>query len=72
MAEIDVRNQGTIERLLNQKEVAEILGISTKTIELWRSTCTGPKFVKIGRLARYRESDIREFVESLVSKEIKK
>jgi predicted DNA-binding transcriptional regulator AlpA len=57
----------TIDRLIDQKEVSSIIGVATKTLERWRWQGTGPKFLKIGRLARYRYSDINEFVSNLGS-----
>jgi len=55
-----------VDRLLNQHEVASILGVASKTLERWRCYGTGPKFVRVGgRLARYRLSDIYEYVGNL-------
>jgi predicted DNA-binding transcriptional regulator AlpA len=54
------------ERLLNQSEVAELLCVSPKTFEYFRwKKCGGPKWVKIGKLARYRYCDVMEYVEQL-------
>lgn len=53
------------ERLLNQKEVADILGVSPKTLEYWRWKQVGPKFCKIGKLARYKESDVRSYIDEI-------
>lgn len=55
------------ERLLDQIEVAEILSVSPKTLEYWRwKKCGGPQFVKVGKLARYRSSDVDSYIEQLV------
>jgi hypothetical protein len=54
------------QRLLNQSEVAEILCVSPKTLEYWRwKDCGGPKFVKIGKLARYRWVDVQTYMDEL-------
>ncbi|GFO61934.1 hypothetical protein GMST_42590 [Geomonas silvestris] len=53
-------------RLLTQEEVANMLHISPKTLECWRWKNIGPRYVKVGRLARYREADILAFILSLV------
>ena len=54
------------QRLLNQSEVAKILCVSPKTLEYWRwKKCGGPKWVKIGKLARYRYCDVLEYIEQL-------
>jgi predicted DNA-binding transcriptional regulator AlpA len=53
------------ERLLDQMEVAEILAVSHKTLEYWRWKKFGPRYVKLGKLARYRECDIQDYIEKL-------
>ncbi len=50
----------TSAQLLNQREAAEKLGLSPKTLEKWRSLGT-PRlpFVRLGSAIKYRESDRR-------------
>jgi excisionase family DNA binding protein len=55
-------------RLLDQKEVAELLGVSTKTLEAWRCKRKGPKYFKIGRLARYTEAEVMKYLNELIEK----
>ena len=54
-----------IERLLNTKEVSEILGVTVKSLA--NSRCTGigiqVPYEKIGRLVRYKESDLEKYIE---------
>ena len=51
-------------RLLNRKEAAEILGVKVDTLAVWKSTRRyNIPVVKVGRLARYRYSDLLEFIE---------
>ena len=51
--------------LLNEREAAEILGVRTGTLSVWRSTRRyALPFCKIGRCVRYRASDIEAFVQS--------
>ena len=57
-----------LEKMLDQKAVADILGVSVKTLECWRWKRIGPKFFKVGRLARYRESDVVAYIQSLMEK----
>lgn len=52
-----------MERVLNQKEAANLLGVSTRTLERHRVSGTGPRFTKLGRLVRYRQQDLVEFVD---------
>lgn len=58
---------GSQDRLLNQDEVAERLAVSVRTLEHYRSkgSAGGPVFVKVGKLARYRESDVQAYIEQL-------
>jgi len=55
------------DRLLTQKEAAEILSVSPLTLEAWRWQGKGPKYIKVGKLARYRESDIYAYIKELVA-----
>ena len=52
-----------MERILDQKEAAELLGVSTRTLERHRVTGTGPRFTRIGRLVRYRPCDLADYVD---------
>ena len=53
-----------MEKLLTQKEVASQLGISERTLERHRITGTGPRWARLGRLVRYRVSDLEQWVEA--------
>lgn len=61
-------------KLMDQKEVAEFLHIAEKTLEHYRWKGMGPRYVKIGKLVRYRKCDVIEFVKALIKieDEIKK
>lgn len=51
--------------LLSRREAAEYLGISKQTLAIWN--CTGRyrvPFIKIGRLVKYRKSDLDAFIAS--------
>ena len=51
--------------LLDETETSAMLGNSVGTLRNWRcSGLDGPDFVKIGRLVRYRLSDIERYIES--------
>lgn len=50
--------------LLSQQDVAPLLGLSTKTLEAWRVRGGGPKFVRVGRLIRYRRRDIQDWLQA--------
>jgi len=50
-------------KLLKEQQVAEILGLSTKSLQAWRLYGKGPRFRKIGRAVRYPEADLWAWVE---------
>lgn len=54
-----------ITSLWTPEHAALALGISIRTLAAWRSTGRhGLPYVKIGRLVRYREQDIRNWLQS--------
>ena len=46
---------------LNPSQLAQRWEISEKTLERWRKEGTGPVFIKLGALVRYRVIDIEAF-----------
>ena len=55
----------TLSRLLTEDEAAEILGVTPQTLSVWRCTRRYPlAFIKAGRLVRYRQEDLKKFIES--------
>ena len=51
-------------QLLTRKQAAEFLGVKEATLAHWK--CTGRynlSAVKIGRLVKYRVSDLEQFIE---------
>jgi len=54
--------------ILDQKRVATILGISTRTLERYRLTGMGPPYAKLGgKLIRYRQSDVEAWIQQNLS-----
>jgi predicted DNA-binding transcriptional regulator AlpA len=55
------------DNLLDEQEAANFLSINVRTLQAWRSTRPpkngSPPFAKIGRLVRYRRSDLLAWVE---------
>ena len=52
------------DRLLSRKKAAEYLDVSEMTLAIWKSTNRYQiPCVKVGRLAKYRYSDLLKFVE---------
>jgi len=53
--------------LLTRREAAEYLGVTAETLAVWHCTKRYPiPVVKIGRLAKYRKSDLDAFIQSRV------
>lgn len=51
--------------LLTRREAAAYLGVTPETLAVWASTRRYPlRSVKIGRLAKYRKSDLDSFINS--------
>ena len=43
---------------LDEKGLCALLAISSVTATKWRAKAKGPPFIKVGRLVRYRRSDV--------------
>lgn len=54
-----------MENLLDKKQVAELLNISVKTLDLRISKGQGPKPMHLGRLVRFTQSEITSFIQKL-------
>jgi excisionase family DNA binding protein len=48
--------------LVGEVELAARLGVSRSTLQSWRYSGRGPRFIKIGRLVRYRNTDVEAFL----------
>ena len=44
--------------LLSEVWAADLLGLSSRTLQAWRGKNTGPAFVRVGRAVRYRRRDL--------------
>ncbi len=49
-------------QLLTTSEAAIYLKVSPRTLDNWRSLGTGPQFIKVGALVRYRHEDIEAYL----------
>src|SRR5262245_10307814 len=52
--------------LVTSKELADLLGLSTQTLSLWRSAGDGPDYVKLGKTVFYRESELKAWIDANV------
>jgi excisionase family DNA binding protein len=50
------------EALLVEVHAADLLGLSSRTLQSWRSKKEGPPFVRVGRAVRYRRQDLLTWV----------
>ncbi|WP_041388845.1 helix-turn-helix domain-containing protein [Polaromonas sp. JS666] len=58
-------NQAVFDPLRNEAESAEFLGVKPTTLQIWRCTKRYPlPYIKVGRLVRYRQSDLEAFLTS--------
>lgn len=56
---------GEVRSYLGTKEAANRIGVSVKTLALWRKRRYGPEFYKLGRnMVYYNKSDIESWLES--------
>lgn len=55
-----------MENLLDKKQVAELLHISVKTLDLWIAQQKGPKPLKLGRLVRFTQTEVSTFIQNLL------
>lgn len=54
-------------QLLTEEQVSAMTGLSTRTLQNWRSLrlTKGPPWVKIGFTVRYRAADVARWLENL-------
>lgn len=51
------------EALADPRDVAEFLGVSTKTLRNWRASGRGPRYLRVGGV-KYAWSEVEEWVEA--------
>jgi len=62
---INSKNSLDIDRLVNTLDASKLLSIPASTLIKWRSTGeVRLPYVRIGRLIKYRTSNLKEFIES--------
>lgn len=44
--------------LLTEDQLSEAIAVPVKTLQRWRLTSDGPRYVKAGRAVRYRPEDV--------------
>jgi excisionase family DNA binding protein len=51
-----------LERLLTPHEAARLMGVSVHTLSWYRRVRKGPRFLRVGRHARYAPADLRAYM----------
>jgi len=50
-------------QLLTEDQTSKVLQCTKSALRRWRRERRGPRFVKMGRLIRYRQSDLEAYVD---------
>lgn len=50
---------------LTRSEAAELMGVSSTTLEQWAHKRTGPSYSRLGKWVYYTESSINAYIESI-------
>jgi predicted DNA-binding transcriptional regulator AlpA len=58
-----LQEEPLLEPLLDEKQVAEYFRLKPATLCKWRSEGGGPKYVRLGRLIRYKANDLKEWLQ---------
>lgn len=53
--------------IVGEVELAARLGVSRSTLQSWRYSGRGPRYIKLGRLVRYRNADVEAFLNASTS-----
>jgi len=60
----DRSTAGLAPALLNDTELARHLGVTVACLRKWRQLGTGPEWIKVGVLVRYRMRDVEAFLDA--------
>jgi excisionase family DNA binding protein len=50
--------------LIDESTLASRLGVSRSTLQSWRYAGRGPRFIKLGRMIRYRTADVDAYLQA--------
>lgn len=51
-----------VKHLIDEGALATHLGVSRSTLQSWRYSGRGPRFIKLGRMVRYRVADVDAYL----------
>ncbi|WEV65608.1 helix-turn-helix domain-containing protein [Bifidobacterium sp. ESL0764] len=55
--------QPTTDHIVDTITAQKYIGVSAGTLRNWRSRGLGPRYIKYGRMVRYRIADLNKYVE---------
>lgn len=64
MVRMRILGSSDADALLNEIQAASLLNLSSRTLQAWRLTGTGPAFVRAGRAIRYRRQDLVAWIDA--------
>lgn len=56
------RPRAADESILDELQVAKMIGVSVRTVRGWRRSGKGPRFTKIGRIVRYAKQRVYDWL----------
>jgi predicted DNA-binding transcriptional regulator AlpA len=62
LAVLGPTDAGGAAELVDEASLAARLGVSRSTLQSWRYGGRGPRFIKLGRMVRYRPADIEAYL----------
>ena len=54
--------------LIDEARLSARLGVSKSTLQSWRYAKRGPRYIKLGRLIRYRAADVEAYLRAQTSR----
>lgn len=57
-----VKSSEQVDALLNEKQAAELRGVTPRALQAWRHRGGGPKFCRLGRRVQYRTNDLKAWI----------
>ena len=64
---VSTLRSGEIQKLLNERDVAEITSLSLSSVRRFRLFQTGPRFLKLGAAVRYKPEDLFAWLDNCPS-----
>ncbi|MEW5917469.1 MAG: helix-turn-helix domain-containing protein [Gemmatimonadota bacterium] len=52
----------SLDECVDTKTAARVLGVKVATLEKWRALNQPPRWVRVGRLCRYKKSELARFL----------